>query len=161
MPLDLLFPFTLPRLFWNPAISNFFPFPLGLGNSGVRLYTFNNFEFIILLISFSLIVWHWILFTGGGGILREWEIVDTCEVHIEYFMESARLLTYQNHWTSEHFEWVRFLVQKQWLHNPYRALFLWYCVYYIHSHSEKLFILPAVYLRFFQNGKICHYTSWK
>ena len=30
--------FTLPRLFRNPAISNFFPFPLGLRNSGVRLY---------------------------------------------------------------------------------------------------------------------------
>ena len=29
--------FTLPRLFRNPAISNFFPFPLGLRNSGVRL----------------------------------------------------------------------------------------------------------------------------
>ena len=40
MPLDLPFPFTLPRLFRNPAISNFFPFPLGLRNSGVRLYIF-------------------------------------------------------------------------------------------------------------------------
>ena len=30
--------FTLPRLFRNPAISNFFSFPLGLRNSGVRLY---------------------------------------------------------------------------------------------------------------------------
>ena len=30
--------FALPRLFQNPAISNFFPFPLGLRNSGVRLY---------------------------------------------------------------------------------------------------------------------------
>ena len=30
--------FTLPRLFRNPAISNFFPFSLGLRNSGVRLY---------------------------------------------------------------------------------------------------------------------------
>ena len=30
--------FTLPRLFRNPAISNFFPFPLGLRNSGVQLY---------------------------------------------------------------------------------------------------------------------------
>ena len=39
MPLDLPFPFTLPRLFRSPAISNFFPFPLGLRNSGVRLYT--------------------------------------------------------------------------------------------------------------------------
>ena len=38
MPLDLPFPFTLPRLFRSPAISNFFPFPLGLRNSGVRLY---------------------------------------------------------------------------------------------------------------------------
>ena len=38
IPLDLPFPFTLPRLFRNPAISNFFPFPLGLRNSGVRLY---------------------------------------------------------------------------------------------------------------------------
>ena len=38
MPLDLPFPFTLPRLFRRPAISNFFPFPLGLRNSGVRLY---------------------------------------------------------------------------------------------------------------------------
>ena len=38
MPLDLLFPFTLPRLFRSPAISNFFSFPLGLRNSGVRLY---------------------------------------------------------------------------------------------------------------------------
>ena len=31
--------FTLARLFRNPAISNFFPFPLGLRNSGVQLYT--------------------------------------------------------------------------------------------------------------------------
>ena len=38
MPLDLPFPFTLPRLFRSPAISNFFSFPLGLRNSGVRLY---------------------------------------------------------------------------------------------------------------------------
>ena len=30
--------FTLPRLFRSPAISNFFPFPLGLRNGGVRLY---------------------------------------------------------------------------------------------------------------------------
>ena len=36
--MDLPFPFTLPRLFRNPAISIFFPFPLGLRNSGVRLY---------------------------------------------------------------------------------------------------------------------------
>ena len=36
--MDLPFPFTLPRLFRNPAISTFFPFPLGLRNSGVRLY---------------------------------------------------------------------------------------------------------------------------
>ena len=32
--------FTLPRLFRNPAISNFFRFPLGLQNSGVQLYFF-------------------------------------------------------------------------------------------------------------------------
>ena len=38
MPLDFPFPFTLPRLFRSPAISNFFSFPLGLRNSGVRLY---------------------------------------------------------------------------------------------------------------------------
>ena len=37
IPLDLPFPFILPRLFRNPTISNFFPFPLGLRNSGVRL----------------------------------------------------------------------------------------------------------------------------
>ena len=30
--------FALPRLFRNPAISNFFLFPLELRNSGVRLY---------------------------------------------------------------------------------------------------------------------------
>ena len=56
------------------------------------------------MISFSLIVWHWILFTGGGGGggVREEEIVDTCEIHIEYFMASAHeLLTYQNHRMSE------------------------------------------------------------
>ena len=35
--LGFTLPFTLPRLFRNPAISNFFPFPLGLRNSGVRL----------------------------------------------------------------------------------------------------------------------------
>ena len=34
--------FTLPRLFRNPAISNFFPFPLGLRNSGVQLYNDDN-----------------------------------------------------------------------------------------------------------------------
>ena len=38
MSLDLPFPFTLSRLFRSPAISNVFPFPLGLPNSGVRLY---------------------------------------------------------------------------------------------------------------------------
>ena len=38
MPFDLPFPFTLPQLFRSPAISNFFSFPLGLRNSGVRLY---------------------------------------------------------------------------------------------------------------------------
>ena len=37
IPLDLPLSFTLPRLFRNPAISNFFPFPPGLRNSGVRL----------------------------------------------------------------------------------------------------------------------------
>ena len=37
MPFDLPFPFTLPRLFRSPAISNFFSFPLGLRNSGDRL----------------------------------------------------------------------------------------------------------------------------
>ena len=43
MPLDLPFPFTLPRLFRNPAISNFFPFLMGLRNSEVRLYlSINN-----------------------------------------------------------------------------------------------------------------------
>ena len=36
--MDLPFPLTLLRLFRNPAISTFFPFPLGLRNSGVRLY---------------------------------------------------------------------------------------------------------------------------
>ena len=41
MPLDLPFPFTLPRLFRSPAISNFFSFPQGLRNSGVRLYLLN------------------------------------------------------------------------------------------------------------------------
>ena len=40
MPLDLLFRFMLPWLFRNPATSNFFPFPLGLRNSGVRLYMY-------------------------------------------------------------------------------------------------------------------------
>ena len=40
MPLDLPFPFTLPRLFRNPTISNFFLFPLELRNSGVRLYVY-------------------------------------------------------------------------------------------------------------------------
>ena len=30
--------FTLPQLFQNAAILNFFPFPLGLRNSGVQLY---------------------------------------------------------------------------------------------------------------------------
>ena len=34
--------FTLPRLFRNPAISNLFPFPLGLRNSGVQLYNDDN-----------------------------------------------------------------------------------------------------------------------
>ena len=34
--------FTLPQLFWNPAISNFFPFSLGLRNSGIHLYTRNS-----------------------------------------------------------------------------------------------------------------------
>ena len=33
MPLDLPFPFTLPRLFRSPAISNFFSFPLNLEES--------------------------------------------------------------------------------------------------------------------------------
>ena len=37
IPLDLPLSFMLPRLFRNPAISHFFPFPLGLRNSGVRL----------------------------------------------------------------------------------------------------------------------------
>ena len=36
IPLDLSLSFRLPRLFRNPAIENFFPFPLGLWNSGVR-----------------------------------------------------------------------------------------------------------------------------
>ena len=44
MPLDLPFPFTLPRLFRSPAISNFFSFPLGLRNSGVRLYFYFSFS---------------------------------------------------------------------------------------------------------------------
>ena len=44
--------FTLPRLFRNPAISNFFPFPLGLRNSRVRLYCYFdvNFNTIVKLI---------------------------------------------------------------------------------------------------------------
>ena len=28
----------------------------------------------------------------GGGVVRDWEIVDTCEIHIEYFMASAHEL---------------------------------------------------------------------
>ena len=40
MPSDLPFPFTLPRLFRSPTISNIFSFPLGLRNSGVRLNPF-------------------------------------------------------------------------------------------------------------------------
>ena len=37
--------FTLPWLFQNPAISNFFPFPLRLRNSRARLYVqSNNYE---------------------------------------------------------------------------------------------------------------------
>ena len=39
MPLDLPFPFRLPRLFRSPATSTFFSFPLGLRNSGVRCKT--------------------------------------------------------------------------------------------------------------------------
>ena len=50
MPLDLPFPFTLPRLFRSPAISNFFSFPLGLGNSGVRLY--HSFKVSDLILDF-------------------------------------------------------------------------------------------------------------
>ena len=56
MLLDLPFPFTLPRLFRSPAISNFFPFPLGLRNSGVRLYkriTCSQFNFLILHFSLN------------------------------------------------------------------------------------------------------------
>ena len=39
--LGFTLPFTLPRLFRSPAISNFFSFPQGLRNSGVRLYLLN------------------------------------------------------------------------------------------------------------------------
>ena len=39
--LGFTLPFTLPRLFRSRAISNFFSFPLGLRNSGVRLYLLN------------------------------------------------------------------------------------------------------------------------
>ena len=39
---------------------------------------------------------------GGGGGVREGEIVDTCGKHKEYFMARAHeLLTYQNHRMSE------------------------------------------------------------
>ena len=50
--------FTLPRLFRNPAISNFFPFPLGLRNSGVRLYYYYYYYyyfFLLLLLLFTII----------------------------------------------------------------------------------------------------------
>ena len=39
---SLLQIFTLPQLFQNPAISNLFPFPLGLRNSRVPLYVQSN-----------------------------------------------------------------------------------------------------------------------
>ena len=49
--------FTLPRLFRNPAISNFFPFPLGLRNSGVRLYIQMALYWIIWYRSLNYVLW--------------------------------------------------------------------------------------------------------
>ena len=50
IPLGLPFPFTLPRLFRNPANSTFFPFPLELRNSGVRLYVILHVPKLLILI---------------------------------------------------------------------------------------------------------------
>ena len=55
MPLDLLLPFMLPRLFRSPAISNFFSFPLGLRNSGVRLYYADQMR-VLSTLAFSLMI---------------------------------------------------------------------------------------------------------
>ena len=55
MPLDLLFTFRLPRLFRSPAISNFFPFPLGLQNSGVQLYYADQMT-VLSTLAFSLMI---------------------------------------------------------------------------------------------------------
>ena len=49
--------FTLARLFRNPAISNFFPFPLGLRNSGVRLYIQMALYWIIWYRSLNYVLW--------------------------------------------------------------------------------------------------------
>ena len=49
--------FTLPRLFRNPAISNFFPFSLGLRNSGVRLYIQMALYWIIWYRSLNYVLW--------------------------------------------------------------------------------------------------------
>ena len=49
--------FTLPRLFRNPAISNFFPFPLGLRNSGVQLYLHSPTNKNRLVIQIQKAIW--------------------------------------------------------------------------------------------------------
>ena len=50
--------FTLPRLFRNPAISNFFPFPLGLRNSGVRLYLDSKVSEKVIKMAITLIIFN-------------------------------------------------------------------------------------------------------
>ena len=56
--------FTLPRLFPNPAISNFFPFPLGLRNSAVQLYVENTDVNTISVNRYEKFLLFWVDFAG-------------------------------------------------------------------------------------------------
>ena len=40
---------------------------------------------------------------------------------------------------------------------PYKALSMWYCVYYI--HTETFIILPAFYFKSFQNPEMPKYAA--
>ena len=48
------------------------------------------------------------------------------------------------------------ILAKTSVYIPYKALSMWYCVYYI--HTDTFIILATFLFQVFLNTKICHYT---
>ena len=73
------------------------------------------------------------------------------DIHVEYFMESVRVRYLRTSWssignrTSEHGEWVRFLIQTNECVNTVRIHFPW-CL---------MFIIYILRFKFLFNNKLC------